>query len=596
MSGLRIGMGLVLGLLAVGAVAVMLQPAAPLPPRDFPPLPPGVAISQQPPGEYGGVLVLSNAGEPTGFNPLVIEDADSAEVSRLMFSGLTTADPVTQETVPALAESWEVGDDLKTYTFRLRDGVKWSDGHPLTADDVIFTFEAIFDPETPNRYSQQYTIAGKPIAFEKVDDRTVRFVTPDLYAPFLNDIGFVSILPKHKLLGAFQEGKLAQAWTIQTGLATPEELVSSGPFRLLSYRPGDRLLMVPNPHYWKADSKGQRLPYIDLLVFKFVKDSNAELVLFATGQTDISGIPGPDVTWVRRGEVTYDFTIYEQGPSSGISFIFFNQHPGKNEKGEPFLPPHKLAWFTDRRFRQAISYGFDREGIVQGVFFGRATPLHSVIGPGNIRWHNENVTRFDYNPEKARELLAEAGFRRDPGNGPLRDAAGNVVEFEVLVPAASATSPQIITSFAENMKDLGISVRLSAIDFGTMIARTSQTFDYEAGIMGFTGGGDPSGGKAIYRSDGRLHLWHPSQKSPATAWEARVDEIMDLSERTFDAKARKALIDELQEIFAMERPLIFLVTPNTYLGIKNRWKNLFQDIRGRTVYELETLWTHSPKS
>ncbi|MFQ3670888.1 MAG: ABC transporter substrate-binding protein [Verrucomicrobiia bacterium] len=589
--GGRMGWGLV-GLAAVVAVtAVGLHPGGSLPEREFPPLPAGVAVSGQPPGQYGGVLVLSNAGEPTGFNPLVIEDADSAEISRLMFTGLTTVDPVTQETVPALAESWEIGDDLKTYTFRLREGVRWSDGEPITADDVIFTFEAVFDPETPNRYSQQYTIAGERIGVEKLDALTVRFVTPDLYAPFLNDVGFIPILPKHKLGKALREGRLAQAWTIQTGMANPEELVSSGPFRLLSYRPGDRLLLIPNPHYWKADSLGQRLPYVDLVVVKFVKDSNAELVLFATGQTDISGIPGPDVTWVRRGEETYDFTIYDQGPSTSISFIFFNQHPGRNERGEPFVPPHKLAWFTDRRFRQAISHGFDREGIVQGVFFGRATPLHSIIGPGNLRWHNPNTTQFNYDPERARELLAEAGFKRDPNQGPLRDREGNEVEFEVLVPAASATSPQIITSFAENMKDLGIRVRLTTIDFGTMIARTSQTFNYEAGIMGFTGGGDPSGGKAIYRSDGRLHLWHPGQESPATEWEARIDQIMDLSERTFDYAERKELIDELQEIFAVERPLIFLVTPNAYLGIKNKWQNLFKDARGRTVYEMESLWT-----
>lgn len=586
-----IGWGIVGVALLAGAIGIAVQPGAPLPEREFPPLPPGVAISGQPPGSYGGVLVLSNAGEPTGFNPLVIEDADSAEISRMMFSALTTADPVTQETVPELAESWVIGDDLKTYTFRLREGVRWSDGTPLTADDVIFTFAAVFDPETPNRYSQQYTIGGQPIRVEKVDELTVRFFTPDLYAPFLNDIGFVPVLPKHKLEGALREGKLAQAWTIQTGMATPGELVGSGPFRLLSYRPGDRLLMVPNPHYWKADSLGQRLPYVDLVVVKFVKDANAELVLFATGQTDISGIPGPDVTWVKRGQETYDFTIYEQGPSAGISFIFFNQHPGRNEKGEPFVPPHKLAWFTDRRFRQAISHGFDREGIVRGVFFGRATPLHSIIGPGNLRWHYEHTTQFNYDPDRARELLAEAGFRREPNGGPLRDARGNPVEFEVLVPAASATAPQIITSFAENMKDLGISVRLTTLDFGTMIARTSQTFNYEAGIMGFTGGGDPSGGKAIYRSDGRLHLWHPSQESPATEWEARIDEIMDLQERTFDYRKRKALIDELQEIFAVERPLIFLVTPNTYLGIKNKWRNLFQDARGRTIYEMDTIWT-----
>jgi peptide/nickel transport system substrate-binding protein len=587
----KVWIGAGVGVLFVVALTLWALRPEQLPKREFPPLPEDVGRSAQPPGQYGGILVLSEASEPTSFNPLVIEDAASSSISSLMLGGLTESDPATQETIPGLAKSWEMSADQKSYIFHLRRGVRWSDGTPFTADDVIFTFEAVFDPNTPNRYSQQYTIAGKPITFEKIDEHTVRFTTADLYAPFLNDIGFLSILPKHKLEKAFKEGKLSQAWTVQTGLDTPGELVGTGPFRLFSFRPGDRLLMIPNPHYWKADSEDQRLPYLDLLVTKFVKDANAELVLFSTGQTDISAIPGQDVSWVRRGEETFDFTVHERGPSTSISFIWFNQHPGRNEKGEPFIPPHKLKWFTDRRFRQAISLGFDREGIVQGVFFGRATPLHSIISPANLKWHNDQVTQFNYDQARARELLAEAGFTRDGLTGPLRDAEGNEVEFEVLVPAASPTSPKIITSFAENMRELGIRVKLTTIDFGTLIARTTQGFNYEAGIMGFTGGGDPSGGKAIYRSDGRMHLWYPGQTKPNTPWEAKIDSLMDQQERTFDPVRRKELVDEMQEIMAVERPLIFLVTPDTYLGVKNKWQNLFKDVRDRITYQTETLWT-----
>ncbi|NJK90857.1 MAG: ABC transporter substrate-binding protein [Blastochloris sp.] len=548
-----------------------------IPERSQKALPEDVEISSNEVGRYGGTLVATNSGEPTGFHPLVIEDADTAEISELMLSGLTTQDPVTQETVPALAKSWELSPDRKTYTFHLRRGLRWSDGQPLTADDVIFTFDAVMateiDPKTgqalprfPNRYIQQYTLAGKPIRYEKIDDLTVRFITPELYAPFINDVGFINILPKHKLHASFLDGSLLKQWTVETAIKQPQELVCSGPFTLLSYRPGDRLILQPNPHYWRADRSGQRLPYLDLYVVKFVKDANAELVNFATGQSDYSPIPAPDVGWVKRGEKTYDYTVHERGPSTGISFIWFNQKPGQDANGKPYLPPYKLKWFQDRRFRQALAYGFNREGIIQGVFFGRARPLHSMISEANLKWHYAGTPRFDYQPERAKAMLREAGFQFK--DSLLYDAEGNQVQFELLLPQGSATAPQIINSFSEDMKKLGIFVKISPIEFSTLIARVSQTFDYEASIMGFTGGGDPSGGKAIYLSSGRMHLWNPNQPKPATPWEARIDTLMELQEKSFDPAQRKAYVDEIQSILAEERPLLFLVTPDTYLGLK----------------------------
>ncbi|MDR1146498.1 MAG: ABC transporter substrate-binding protein [Verrucomicrobiales bacterium] len=573
------------GILSLAACARVTLPA-----REHFPLPADVDIVNVS-GSAGATFIATNAGEPTSFNPLVLQDATSAEIAGYMLAGLVDMDWVTQEVIPGLAKSWEISADKLAYTFHLRRGVKWSDGAPFTADDVIFTFDCIFDPRYPNRNSQQFTINEQPLRYEKVDDYTVRFTTPDLYAPFLNDIG-VAILPKHCLEAAYRDGSLQKQWTVATGINNPSSMAGTGPFKILSYRPGDRLLMVPNPHYWRADADGQRLPYIDLYVAKFVKDNNAVLVNFCTGQTEASSIPPTDLGWVERAAQTYHFSIDPQGPATSIGFIWFNQHPGQNKKGEPFLPPYKLRWFQDARFRQAVSYGFNRQGIVSGVYFGRATELHSIISEGNLKWYNPDVPRFEYAPAKAAALLAEMGLRKD-ADGALRDTDGHAVEFEVLVPSSSVTAPQIMTSFKEDLRALGIGVKISYIDFGTMLAR-ADAFDYEAGIMGFTGGGDPSGGKAIYKSNGPMHLWYPGQPQPATPWEARIDELMDLQERTFDPKERKALVDEMQDIFAVQRPLIFLVTQNTYLGLKNKWRNTKRDLNGYLVFKLEEIWADEP--
>jgi peptide/nickel transport system substrate-binding protein len=452
----------------------------------------------------------------------------------------------------------------------------------------------VFDPRFPNRYAQQYTIVGEPLAYEQVDRHTVRFRTADIYAPFLNDIGFVNILPRHRLQASVDEGTLQKQWTSQTAIDAPAEIVGSGPFRLFSYRPGERMVLAPNPHYWRADTDGQRLPYVDFYIAKFVPSVNTETVLFATGQTDAADISVTDVAWVEEAAGTYDFTIHERGPASSISFFWFNQYPGENETGTPRLPPYKLEWFRDRDFRRAVLLGLDRPGLVKAVYFGRAQPLDTIISPANRKWHNPDTTGYPYDPARARALLEGAGFVMG-ADGVLRDGEGHAVEFELLASEGSQTATGIGTTLIENMRALGIKVTLSMLDFGTLINRVSDTFDYEAAMMGFTGGGDPSGGKAIYRSDGRLHVWYPEQPLPATPWEARIDEIMDEQQRTLDESRRIALIHELQTIFSDELPLLFLITPNAYAGIRNKWRNVEVPALGSITWNLDELWAENDR-
>lgn len=572
------------------------------------PLPAGAEIAQCDSGGYGGIFVLAAAQEPKTFNPLVASDAYSSQAISLMLSPLVTYDPIKEEVVPALAQSWEISDGGKTYVFKLREGAKFSDGADITADDVIFTFETVFAPQLdkdgkpvldkntkrpllryPSRYAGQYTIGGEPIKFRKIDKYRVEFRTKKVYAPFLNDIGFVEILPKHKLQKAVENGTFTQAWSTQTAINSPAEMVSSGPFVLFSYKPGERLVMSPNPHYWRADKAGQRLPYIDFLIYKFVADANTSTILFATGQCDAAAVGANDYAWVARYAETYGFKIYERGPDASISFLWFNQNGGKGENGTPFVKPYKYKWFSSKKFRQAVMSAIDRDGLIKSVWFSRAQKLDSIISPANKKWHNPDTRKYEYSPENARKLFLEDGFKYD-ASGRLVDAQGNAVEFEFIVADGSQNSSVIATTFVENMKAVGIEVKLKFLDFGTIVSKIDNTFEYEAAMMGFTGGGDPSGGKAIYRSDGFLHVWNPRQKSPATDWERRIDEIMDAQEIEMNPAARRKLVFEMQNILSEELPLLFLVSPTSYSGIAQKWRNVRIPPLGSIIWNIDELY------
>ncbi|ADE54227.1 extracellular solute-binding protein family 5 [Coraliomargarita akajimensis DSM 45221] len=566
------------------------------------PLPAGAAIIDAEPGEYGGIFVLNETSQPTTFNPQVPNNLSTSMILGRLLSSLVDFDPRTETFIPALAEGWTVSDDKLSYTFTLREGLLWSDGQPITADDVVFTFDCILadeiDPKTgnatpryPSRYYEQYHINGEKLRYTKLDSRTIRFDLPTVYAPFIYDIS-QPILPKHVLGESFEDGSFLKQWTTQVAIEDPGALVASGPFVVNSYRPGERLVLTPNPHFWKADRAGQRLPYVDYLIYKFVSDSNTSIAHFATGKSDASGIGADDYEWVKQAVDTYDFTIHERGPSASVNFFWFNQHRGANEDGEPYVSAHKLRWFTDKRFRQAVQYGLNRQGLIDALLFGKGEPLTSIIPPAQGKWHNPNLPRYDFDPEKSRELLRESGFSwRDDGQ--LIDVEGIPVEFELLL-VESPFFDKIGVTFVENMKELGMQVVILRADFATLLARTDSTFDYDITILGWGSSSaayDPSGSKALYLSSGVYHQWYPEQSEPATEWEARIDELIGLQERTLDIEKRYEMMHEVQAILAEELPLLYCFTPYGYVGIKDKWHNVYVPKAGTTLWNLEELWT-----
>lgn len=569
-------------------------------------LPEDAMVTDAAPGQYGGIFVLNETTQPSTFNPQVPNNVTTSILLTRILSPLVDYDPRSESYVPALAKSWEVSEDNRSYTFHLRRGVRWSDGTPFTAEDVVFTFDAILteveDPETgkmrpkyPSRYYKQYHINGEKLKYTKLDDHTVRFDLPTVYAPFIYDIR-QPILPKHKLHDSFLDGSFTKQWSTQVAIESPEEIVGTGPFRVFSYKPGERLVLTPNPHFWKADQARQRLPYLDYLILKFVSESNTAVAHFATGKSDAAGVGASDYTWVKKAAETYDFTLHDRGPSTSVNFFWFNQHPGSDADGAPYLAPHKLRWFTDKRFRQAVQYGTNRQGLINALLFGKGEPLTSIIPPAQGKWHNPDLPRYDYDPAKSRELLREAGFSWND-NGRLIDAEGIPVEWTLLL-VEGASYDTVGVTFVENMKDLGIHVKIERSDFTTLLRRTDDTFNYDMTMLGWgspDASYDPSGSKALFLSSGQYHQWYPEQPEPATEWEARIDELIGLQERTLDTEQRIAYMHEVQAILAEQMPLLYGYTPYGFVGIKNKWRNIFVPSAGTTLWNIEEIWAPEPE-
>ena len=572
------------------------------------PIPVDALVVDFPAGKFDSTIVETLAGDLATVNPLVNETmAGSAVIGRIL-DGLITLDPHTGDVIPNLAKSWEISADNLQYTFHLRRGIHWSDGQRFTADDVLFTWGCFFakqldvDSGEPvldengrvkYRYSSRSTfgqlINGQEPLVEKLDDYTVRFTTPEVYAPFLLFGGGEEILPKHVLQVSFDDGTLMDQWSVETAINEPWKIVGLNMYVLESYRPGERIVFAKNPNYWKVNTKGQRLPYVARVITKIVQDQNSSNVAFAQGLTDFESIGPDNVAWVKRGEERFDYTVLDMGPSSQTNFIWFNLNPGKDADGVAYVEPYKFEWFSDKRFRQAVSHGINREGIVRGVYFDRADILHGYVSPKRKLWYNDAIRKYAYSPQTSRELFAEMGFTFEAGQ--LKDPLGNSIEFSLMTNSSSGLRVEMATVFKENMAALGIDVELQFLDFNTIINKTSDSFTYEACMLGLGGGApDPYAGKDILMSGGRLHQWYPQQVEPATEWEARIDALMLEIGRHTDVEVRKKYFFEVQEILAEQQPLIFLVSPKDFVGYRNRWQNVDPTPLGGVTWNQESLW------
>ncbi|PYT50224.1 MAG: hypothetical protein DMG44_07135 [Acidobacteria bacterium] len=534
-------------------------------------------------GKRGGRLVFALRGEPKTLNPLIAADTRSREVIGIMQADLVHINRATQLTEPALAKSWKISPDGLQYTIVLRHGLKFSDGQPLDADDVLFTFRVYLDENVHAPQRDLLIISGKPITVRKLDARTVVFRLPKTYGVGERLFDGLAILPRHLLEKPYQEGKVSQIGTLATAA---NQWAGLGPFRLKEYVAGQRLVLERNPYYWKTDVNGNRLPYADELVFLFVPNADAQVLKFQSGETDaIAQLSAENFSVLSRQLRGY--TMVDAGPGLEYNFLFFNL----NDLGEKTSPEltRKQKWFREVRFRQAVSAAVDREAIVRLVYQGRGTPLWGLVAPGNRRWGNEELAHPPRSLERARALLKDAGFSW--GNGPngessLLDSEGKPVEFSILTSSTNADRAKMATLIQDDLKQLGMRVQVVPLEFRSLLDRVTQTKEYDACVMGIASyDADPNSDINVWLSSGGTHLWNPSQEHPATAWEAEIDRLISeqMIARTF--AQRKKLYDRAQEILAENQPMIFLASPDILAGAKNSLGN-FQP----AVLEPYVLW------
>jgi peptide/nickel transport system substrate-binding protein len=532
-------------------------------------------------GRTGGRLVIAMRSEPKTLNPVLAQDAPSRDVIRCLTADLIHINRGSQKTEPALAKSWTASRDGRQYTLRLRRGLRFSDGQPLDADDVVFSFQVYLDEKIDSPERDLLVVGGKPISVEKVDQYTVRFdmAQPDAAAERLFD--GIAILPRHLLEGVYRRGDFANAWSVSMA---PAEFAGLGPFRLKEYVPGQRIVLERNPYYWKQDGSGRRLPYLDQLVFLFVPSEDAQVIRFQAGDADIlTRFSAENFAVLEKQQSARHYHLDDLGAGLEYNFLFFNL----NSMDPKTLPEiaRKQEWFEDQRFRQAVSGAIDRDSIVRLVYNGRATPLWTQVTPGNRLWIDPGIPHPALSVAHSRELLRASGFSWK-SDGSLVDSHGRPVEFSILTSSSNAQRVKIATLIQDDLGKLGMSVQIDSLEFHTMVDRLLKSHDYEAAVMGLVSGdADPTSEMNVWMSSGDTHLWHPNQTQPATSWEAEMDRLMQQQLVELDHSKRKRLYDRVQEIVADELPVICLVSPNILVGASDRVGNFHA-----AILDPYTLW------
>lgn len=505
-------------------------------------------------GKAGGKLTYRLTVAPKTFNYLMATDeATLFATFFLLSSRLIEFDHENLKYVSGLAESWTMQPDGKTLDIKLRPDLKFSDGHALTSDDVIFTLSALYDKEAAG-WRDTMLVDDKEITAKKISDTEVQLLFPQPVASAENYLINMGVLPAHILSAAKKAGKIGEALKIN---APPASIVSSGPFVVEAVAPGERIDYARNPHYWKTDGSGSPLPYLEKFAIEVVPDANNTLVRLNQGALDIADrIRSSD--YVELSKNSAALRAVDAGPGLGIDHMWFNLNKSTAD-GKPVGSDVKRSWFSDVNFRQAVAHAIDRDTICSVTLQGLATPLHGFVSPANKVWLDPTLPKIEYSLAKAEELLKRSGFQKvGTADAPvLNDANGNAVEFTLIVPAETEARKLEAAVIQEDLAKLGIKMQVAPIETKALLERASASFDYDAILFGLSQTDlEPSSYSNFLLSSAATHQWHPNQKTPSTEWEARVDELFAQQAAEREPGKRLALFYDIQQEMRRQMPTI----------------------------------------
>lgn len=467
---------------------------------------------------YGDTFIEASIGDVSGFIPHIQSDSASFDIASLLYSGLVKRDR-DLNLVGDLAEGWDFSTDCRTLTFRLRKNVRWHDGHPFTAEDVLFTYRTMVSPKTPTAYAEDFKIVEKA---EAPDPFTFRVTYKEPFAPALSSWG-IWMLPKHLLEPYVRDGKLREA---------PQNLhpVGNGPYRFREWKPGEKVVLVANRDYY------DRGPYLSRVVYRIIPDQATIFLELKARNIDYAGLT--PIQYVRQ----IDYPAFEKAYqkykflASGFTYLGFN-----------LLDPR----FADRRVRQGIAYAIDRQELIEGVLLGLGQEATGPYKPGT--WvYNPDVRRYPHDPAKARALLAEAGWRDTDGDGWL-DKDGRRFTFTILTNQGNETRKKIAEILQQRLKQVGIQVEIRVVEWAAFLKEFVRKRRFEAIILGWGIGEDPD----------QYDIWHSSKTGPdelnhISYKNPEVDRLLERGRTTCDREARKRIYFRLQEIMAEDLPVIFL--------------------------------------
>jgi peptide/nickel transport system substrate-binding protein len=500
--------------------------------------------------QTGGELRFCLRTEPKTFNPMMVND-DASETIRYLTGGvLLRVDRITQKPQPALATEWKISDGGKRIVFKLREGVRYSDGTPFSADDVAYTMQQLMDPALHNSTADAFRSGEGVVTARAISPTAVEIVFPAPVADLVNLFDTVAIVSSKSPL---------------------KEMAALGPFYVTEHKPGSSILLKRNPYYWKKDSEGRQLPYVDAVRLDIEQNPEIEALRYKRGEIHL--INAVNAAVYEKLSAEDASLVRDVGPTVDSEFLWFNQVPASP------IPAYKRAWFTSTAFRRAVSEAINRDDLARIVYRGHAHAAIGIISPSNLFWFNAELKQHPYDSTSALRRLQQDGFRMD--NGTLRDRSGNAVEFSIITNANSRTRESMATMIQQDLKKVGMKVNVVTLDFNSLLERISQTYNYEACLLGTANGTvDPNSLMTAWLSSGDDHAWNPKQKTPATEWEAEIDKLMRAQASSLDARKRKQYWDKVQKIAWEQEPLIFLVNKDAMVaigpGVRNAQPSVFR--------------------
>jgi peptide/nickel transport system substrate-binding protein len=526
-------------------------------------------------------IIDSVRADPQTFN--VATDMSFTDMFSFLYEGLVKENGLTGALEPALAESWQISEEGRRIVFALRPQLRWSDGQPLTADDVVFSYNQVYSNEAlpiPARDNFRLGNQNALPTVNKLDRFHVEFMLPEPFAPFLRATQ-AAILPRHALSSAVSQTKpdgtpaLLTTWGTDTD---PSQIICNGPYQLEDYQPGERITFQRNPYYWRKDAQQRSQPYIDQVVWYITESFDTSFMQFRSGDLDSYSLAPQYFPLLKREESRGNFTIYNGGPSLGLTFLAFNLNQGQRN-GKPLVDPIKSRWFNKVEFRQAVAHAIDRQTMLVNTFLGLGEIITSSI-PNQSPYYappQDGIPSYDYNPEKARNLLLSAGFKYND-IGVLLDDQGNRVRFTLITDSGHKLREAMGAQIQRDLGQIGIQVDFQPLAFNALTNKLFNSLDWECHLIGLFAGIEPHDNANIWLADGKSHLFNltpQSNQEPIygrriAEWEMKISQLYIQGAKTLDESQRKAIYHETQRLIAEYAPVIYLVKTFSLTAVRNR--------------------------